>query len=927
VSSAASSGAAGHLVLIDLFSLVFQVFHAIPEMTSPDGQPTNAVFGITRDLFSILKNKQPTHLVVAGEGDGPGERSRWYPQYKANRSEMPEPLQPQIPMIVELIETFGVPIVSVPGWEADDVLATLTEQASALDYSVTIITNDKDARQLLRPGVRLYNVRKDQYLGSEELFADWGVTPEQVVHYQALVGDSVDNVPGVPKIGPKTATTLLTQFRDLETVLANAEAAPSAKVRENLKLFADQARLSLQLVTLNRTLPIELDWSTARVGGHRSEGLVKLFQRFGFRKFITEVKTLPSREVKKKPGRSLFDEPDEFEAAPSAPVRTRPLTVNVVETAEKFAAFVALLAQQPQFCFDLETTGLDPVRADIVGWSLSWEPHVGYYIPVRCPNGGTELTPDIVAAGLKPILESPAVRVDNQNIKYDLIVLDRIGIRPYAVGRDPMVGSYLLDAGARSHSLDDLARRRLDHEMIPISDLIGKGTKQKSMADVPVPQIAEYAAEDAEVAWELAGLIEADLKREELWTLYDDLERPLIRLLADMQTRGIRVDVSRLREQSAAVAIQLEAIQREIYEIAGRTFNIDSPIQLREILFTELKLPVVHKTKTGPSTDQEALEVLASQHPLPAKILEQRGLAKLKNTYLDALPELVNPATGRIHTSFNQVVAATGRLSSSDPNLQNIPIRTEQGARVRAAFVAENEQWRLLCADYSQVELRMLAHFSGDAALAQAFADGVDIHASVAAEIFSTPLAEVTSEQRRIAKAVNFGVIYGQSAYGLGNALGIPQDDAAKFIDSYFARYAGIDAFLTQVLEETLRTGYARTILGRRRPIAGIKNTTGRMRNLPERTAINTVIQGSAADLIKRAMLNVEARLQRERHPGRLLLQIHDELVLETPVETVDSLAKIVREEMVAAMALTVPLGVDIEAGYDWLNTERVSVG
>ena len=460
--------------------------------------------------------------------------------------------------------------------------------------------------------------------------------------------------------------------------------------------------------------------------------------------------------------------------------------------------------------------------------------------------------------------------------------------------------------------------------MIPISDLIGKGAKQKSMADVPVSQIAEYAAEDAEVAWELAGLIEAVLKREELWTLYDDLERPLIRLLADMQTRGIRVDVSRLREQSAAVAIQLEAIQREIYEIAGRTFNIDSPIQLREILFTELKLPVVHKTKTGPSTDQEALEVLASQHPLPAKILEQRGLAKLKNTYLDALPELVNPATGRIHTSFNQVVAATGRLSSSDPNLQNIPIRTEQGARVRAAFVAENEEWRLLCADYSQVELRMLAHFSGDAALAQAFADGVDIHASVAAEIFSTALAEVTSEQRRIAKAVNFGVIYGQSAYGLGNALGIPQDDAAKFIDSYFARYAGIDAFLTQVLEETLRTGYARTILGRRRPIAGIKNTTGRMRNLPERTAINTVIQGSAADLIKRAMLNVEARLQRERHPGRLLLQIHDELVLETPVEAVESLAKIVREEMVSAMALAVPLGVDIEVGYDWLNTEPV---
>jgi DNA polymerase-1 len=925
--SPAAAPATGHVILVDLFSLVFQVFHAIPEMTSPDGQPTNAVFGIARDMISLLKNKQPTHLIVAGEGDGPGVRSEWYPEYKANRSEMPEPLQPQIPMIVELIEAFAAPIVSVPGWEADDVIATLSHRAADAGYEVTIITNDKDARQLLRPGVRLFNVRKEQFFGIDELQADWGVTPEQVVHFQALVGDSVDNVPGVPLIGPKKATALLAQFGTLEQVLANADAAPGAKLKENLKQYADLARLSLRLVTLNRELPIELDWQTARVGGHRVEGLTKLFQRFGFRRFISEVKTLPSRQTAPvKRERTLFDDPEDDVAEP-APIALpkRALEYRIIDTPAKFEGFLRDLAAQPQFCLDLETTGLDPVRADIVGWSFSWQPHVGYYIPVRCPAGGTELRAEEVAAALKVILETPGVRVDNQNIKYDLIVLNRIGIRPSEIGRDPMVGSYLLDAGARTHSLDDLARRRLDHEMIPISDLIGKGASQKSMADVPVPKIAEYAAEDAEVAWELAGRIEADLKREGLWDLYDNLERPLIRLLADMQIRGIRVDVPHLRVQSAAAAEQLVGIQREIYELAGRTFNIDSPIQLRQILFDELGLPIIRRTKTGASTDQDVLEELAPRHPLPAKILEHRGLTKLKNTYLDALPELLNPDTGRIHTSFNQVVAATGRLSSSEPNLQNIPIRTDQGALVRQAFIAGKDDWQLLCADYSQVELRMLAHFSGDEALARAFADGVDIHTSVASEIFSVPLEEVTPERRRIAKAVNFGVIYGQSPYGLAAALGIEQSDAATFIDNYFARYAGIDGFLTKVLEETLATGYARTILGRRRPISGIKNTTGRQRNLPERTAINTVIQGSAADLIKRAMLNVEARIAREQHPGQLLLQIHDELVLEAPRDAIASLAVIVREEMEQAMTLSVPLRVDVEAGPNWLDTTPVA--
>ena len=990
-----------HLHLIDLFSLVFQVFHAIPEMTAPNGQPVNATFGIMRDLLMILRDKKPTHLVVAGEGDGPGERSAWYPEYKANRSETPPELVPQIPMILETIKAFGIPLVSCPGWEADDVIATLSHRAANEGFEVTIVTNDKDARQLLRPGVRLYNVRKDLYFGPDELLADWGVTPDKVVDFQALVGDSVDNVPGVPLVGPKKASALLAQFGDLEGVLANADAAPGAKLKQNPKEFADLARLSLRLVTLNRELPLELDWAQARVGQQRPSRLAELCHEFGFRRMVSDLKSLPVTEATvpespsesakvatpwdaatgsaappraaKKPSSksrqgNLFgdDTPDtatpgspvpvpheavgqdeppfgagasaggdeappwEAEAvssgdAPSVPASNRKaIRFHVVDTPEKFDTFIEALRGQPRFCLDLETTSLDAVRADIVGWAFAWSADEGYYLPIRCPEGQARLDAGTVVAALKPILESPETTLDNQNIKYDLIVLERAGIRIERIGFDPMIGSYLLEAGARSHNLEELARRRLGRETIPISELIGKGKDQKSMADIDVSRIAEYAVEDACLAWELSRQIEEELAREGLTELYESLERPLVRLLADLQTRGIRVDPDALRGQSAEAAKRLDEIHGEIHTLAGREFNIDSPLQLRDILFKELGLPVKRRTKTGPSTDQDVLEELASLHPLPAKILEHRALTKLRNTYLDALPELINPATERIHTSFNQVVASTGRLSSSEPNLQNIPIRTDLGRQVRRAFRAGRPEWSLVCADYSQVELRMLAHFCGDPALVRAFADGADIHAAVAAEVFGVAQTDVTSEQRRIAKAVNFGVVYGQSPFGLAATLGIPRSEAAAFIDGYFAKYAGIDAYLTSILEECVRTGYARTILGRRRAIEGIVNTTGRQRNLPERTAINTVIQGSAADLIKRAMLNVEARLHRDGHPGRMLLQIHDELVFETPKDEVTSLASIVREEMEGAMELRVPLRVDVEAGENWLETERV---
>jgi len=960
------------LYLIDVYSLVFQVFHAIPEMTSPHGLPTNAVFGFTRDILNILRQKKPTHLLCATDPSGPGERENLYPQYKANRSATPEELRPQFPLIAQTIAAFGIPVLEVPGWEADDVIATVVAAAGQRDMEVCIVTNDKDARQLLGPRVKIYHVRKDQYLDEAGLLADWGVRPEQVIDFQALVGDSVDNVPGVPLVGPKKASALLAQFQTLEGVLAHADEAPGAKLRENLKTFADQARLSLDLVRLRRDLPVAIDWEAARVGHWNAERLQQLFRELGFRRFGDEVRALgggaatiatpagqspeisagkPSaRPPKGERAGNLFADSDDGNTDAAAPASTqhvddentpdalaqperkaakRPLEYTIIDAPDKLADLVAKLRDRHQFCLDLETTALDPVRADIVGWAISWEPHRGYYIAVRGPAGQPVVDPQVVVEAMRPILEDPAAEVTNQNIKYDMLVLRRAGINLRGIGFDPMIGSYLLEAGARSHSLDELSRRYLGHEMIPISDLIGKGLFQKRMDEVDIARVAEYAVEDAEVAWELSGRIGTLVREQGLWDLYWKLERPLIEVLVEMQANGIRVDAAQLREQSQGVEQRLNVIKRDIYELAGREFNIDSPKQLQQILFVELKLPVIRKTKTGASTDQEVLEQLAAQHPLPSLLLTHRTLTKLKGTYLDALPLMINPETGKIHTSFNQVVAATGRLSSSEPNLQNIPVRTEEGRRVRQAFIPSQPDWRLLCADYSQIELRMLAHFSGDTALCAAFAEGGDIHTAVAAEVYGISPEAVDGEMRRVAKAVNFGVIYGQSPFGLAAALGISQSDAAKFIDGYFARYAGVDVYLEGLLNECARSGYATTILGRRRAIQGIRPEPqpNRQRNMPERTAINTVIQGSAADLIKQAMLNVFARMRREKHPGKILLQIHDELVLEAPADRIAELGNLVREEMEGAMSLAVPLRVDLSAGSDWLNTEAIGEG
>ena len=918
--------------ILDVFSLVFQVFHGLPPMTGPSGQPTNAVYGFTRDVINLLRDHRPSHLYCAMDSPGKGVRNDWYPEYKANRDAMPEDLVPQIKMIEEVMAGFGLPVLRVEGWEADDIFATLAKRAAEAGHQVRIVTSDKDARQLVSPQVQLFHIRKNEFQDEAFVLEQWGVRPDQVIDFQSLVGDSVDNVPGMPLVGPKKARTLLEQYETLDEVLSHADEVNGKKLKENLVAFADQSRLSKRLVTLYDDLPLELDWDAQKVGTPDIARLSTLFTELGFRSFPAEIQALVDSPDS--------DAPPKASQAPAAgPAADQPASQqgqlfgktdrrwNVVDTPAEFASFLEQLQQQPRFCFDLETTGLDELTADIVGWAFCWEAGAGWYLPVRGPEGATLLDPDTVRDALKSVIENPEIEKTNQNIKYDMLVLRRAGLKLDGIGVDPMIGHFLLDAGARSHSLAALSEKYLNHTMIPISDLIGTGKNQKSMAEIDTDVVGEYASEDADVSWQVAGLVTEELNRDGLWDLYWDLERPLIPILAEMEYTGIRLDSAELGQQAESVGERLEGLVGEIHELAGREFNIDSPKQLREILFDELDLPVQKRTKTGPSTDQSVLEKLAPLHPLPERIIGHRQLSKLKSTYLDALPALVNARTGRLHTSFNQVAASTGRLSSLQPNLQNIPIRTAEGRQVRRAFVPGEEGMLLVCADYSQVELRVLAHFSGDSAMQTAFHDGVDIHAAVAAEVFGVNDEEVDSDMRRMAKAVNFGVVYGQSPFGLAAGLGISQAEAAAFIDNYFSRYHGVAEYLDRVLDQCRRSGYAETIRGRRRPIYGIRPEPNRQRNMPERTAINSVIQGSAADLIKQAMIGVDQALKRDAHPGTMLLQIHDELVFEVPETELESLVELVRHEMESALDLDVPLVVDCSAGRNWLEIEEIPGG
>ena len=892
------------LYLLDAYSIIYQVFHAIPLMTGPAGQPTNASFGIFRDVLNLLRDRSPHSVAAAFDGAGRVFRSDLFEDYKANRASMPEDLQPQIPVIRRIFEGFRIPVLEFEGAEADDVIATLARLGVDRGMDVYICTSDKDARQLLGDHVFILNLRKQSVLDAAGLKADWDITPDQVVDLLSLTGDAVDNVPGVPGIGAKTAAQLLNQFGSLDALLDNIAKVSGAKRKENLYTHADTARRARELIALRTDLPISFDWDDLRREAIDHAALKALCIECGFHRFLDELGADDAR-----PPEDVWPVED----------------YRAVDSPEKFEAFLDELRRQPRFSFDTETTALDPLRAELVGMSFCWEPGKAAYLPVRGPEGGSTLDERPTIEALGPILADPGREIVGQNLKYDMLVLGRMGVELSPSITDTMVLSYLLESGERNHNLDELSRRLLDHTMIPISSLIGKGKNQTTIDTIPIERVTAYAGEDADAAWRLDAILGPRVREEGLWDLYADLERPLIPVLARMEATGIAVDVPRLRQLSAEFAERLEAIKAEIYRHAGREFNIGSAPQLRQVLFDELKLKPTKKTPGGePSTDAEVLEALSNEHPLPRLIVQHRQLDKLKGTYLDALPELVHP-DGRIHASFNQVVAVTGRLSSSDPNLQNIPVRTEDGRQIRQAFVPGEPGWSLLTADYSQIELRILAHDSKDPELVRAFAEDRDIHNVVASQIFGVPEAEVTKDQRRMAKTVNFGVIYGLSAFGLAGRLGISQADASTFIDAYFRQYEGVDRFITRTLEQAKVAGRVETILGRRRAINGIKNTTGRVRNLAERTAVNTVIQGSAADLIKRAMLDVDRRLRDGGFRARMLLQIHDELVFEAPPDELPELASLVREAMTHALTLDVPLQVDLAAGPNWLDVSPLS--
>lgn len=899
------------VILVDSHSLIYQVFHALPAMTSPHGVEVGAVHGFLRDIANLLEQWKPEFLVCTFDASEETFRNELYDQYKAHREPMPDSLREQLPLIHSCLETLAIPTILAPGYEADDIMATLASQAEQHGARVLLVTSDKDCRQLISEKTLMLNVRKNEVFGASELKGVWGIRPDQVVDFQALVGDSVDNVPGVPTIGPKAAQQLLDQFDSLDNIYANLESIPG-KRKEKLAENKAAAYLSRDLVRLTKECPISLEWSQMRPGTFDPNVSNEMFRELGFKRLAETFVSLQGNED-----------------APASVAEQLPVDGYVlIQSEEQLASLAAQLAAAKVIAVDTETTSLRARDAELVGISVSWAHGHAAYIPVKGPESTSVLPLAMVQKYLGPIMSSTEIERIGQNIKYDSLILRKHGLEMATIGFDTMVADYLLDAGGRNHDLDELAKRWLGHIKITTASLIGTGKDQTTMDLLPVQQVADYACEDADVVLRLHEPMKERLASEQLLNVMDRLEIPLISVLSSMEFLGITVNTERLTELGQKFKLQIERLREEIMEMAGEEFNPDSPKQLAHILFDKFQLRVVKKTKTGASTDAEVLEELASEHPLPAKIVEYRQLTKLTNTYIDSLPKLISPNTGRIHTSFRQDIAATGRLSSVEPNLQNIPIRTPEGRSIRSAFVPGNPNWKLMTADYSQIELRVLAHFCADHWLCKAFEDDLDIHTSVAAQVHNVPLEEVTSAMRRSAKAVSFGIIYGQSPFGLAKGLGISRSEAGDFIDAYFAQYPGVRDFITKTLMDCRNKGYVTTMSGRKRFLKGIRDFDSLPDNKkkqllePERMAINTVIQGSAADMIKLAMIEIHRQLRETNHSGRMLLQIHDELIFEVPEEDTESLANLVRNAMTTVLPLSVPLKVDVKVGNTWADCE-----
>ncbi|MHC4599114.1 MAG: DNA polymerase I [Planctomycetota bacterium] len=888
------------LFLIDGHSLIYQSFYALPGLTSPGGNPTGAIFGFVKVLDKVLHQEKPDYLCVVLDAPGPTFRHDMFPQYKQNRKPMPDELREQIPVLLDLLEARGIPKLRIEGVEADDVLGTLARTGAGQGLEVRILSRDKDLKQLLADRVALVDPRNDALLDAKTFEKNTGISPAAFPDLLGLAGDTSDNIPGVPGIGEKTALTLLKEFGNLEAVLEGWEKVSGKKRKENLRDFADQARLSKALAVIKTDVPVDATLEDLVPADPEDGKVESLYTALGFTTLLKAAKEPKAKREYK--------------------------TV----TRRGWKGLLKRLRGAKAFAFDLETTGRDPIGAELVGLSFADRPGRALYVPVRAPKGRKLLGEAEVLDGLQPILSDPSIGKIGHNLKFDATVLLRRGVELRGIAFDTLVAAYLLNPGRRSLKLDTLAEEWLRLKTIPITDLIGEGKEQTTLDRVDLDRVSEYACEDADVALRLKEAIAPRLEEEGLTEVFERAEIPLVGILTRMECTGIRVDAGILGTLDGEVDGRLETLTKALNKVAGEGFNLNSPKQLQSILYEKMKLPSIKKTekKTGFSTDAETLRELVhicrrdgkrGEAKFLDNLLEYRVLKKLQSTYIRALPKEIHEATDRLHASFNQAVAATGRLSSSNPNLQNIPTRTELGNRVRGAFVP-SEGWCFLTADYSQIELRVMAHLSGDAELIRAFREGEDVHRAVAAEIFSVKPEKVTKEMRRSAKAVNFGILYGQTPFGLARELGIPHAEAAEYIDRYFGRYAGVKRFIDELLEKAREEGRVRTILNRLRPIPELKASNRNRRLFGERTAVNTVVQGSAADLIKLATVDVARRIRKKGWPARLLVQIHDELLFEVERGAEAEVRRGVVEAMEGAMTLSVPLRVDCTVGDNWME-------
>lgn len=917
------------LLLIDAYALIYRSYYALirsPRINSK-GFNTSAIFGFVNILEDVLKKENPSHVAVAFDPKGPTFRHEAFEQYKAQREETPEVIRQSVPIIRDIIEAYNIPILEVPGYEADDVIGTISKQAAQKGFTVYMMTPDKDYGQLVGDNIYMYRPKHGggyDIMGIPEVLAKFNLSStEQVIDLLGLMGDSSDNIPGCPGVGEKTAQKLLADFGSIDNLLANTDklkGAQKKKVEEN----AEQIRFSKFLATIKTDVPIEFDADSCKKQNVNEDKLIEIYTELEFRTFINRFKQEPQKEVKSGPVQgSLFaifsDENTEAEKKSSlADLKSTPHTYHIADNEEEISKICSILANQKFFCFDTETDGIDPLTAELVGMSFSITKNEAWYVPV--PANREEATK--IVARFSPALQNPEIQKIGQNIKFDILVLRKYGVKVAGPLFDTMIAHYLLNPELR-HNMDYLAETYLKYKTVSIEELIGpKGKKQGNMRNVPLNQISEYAAEDADITLQLKDYFEPLLKQESVEDLFHNIEMPLIYVLAEMEATGVTLDTSALKESSEILSGQLVSLENEIHELAGLEFNINSPKQIGEVLFDRMKLDEkAKKTKTGGySTSEEVLEKLRSKHPIIGKILEYRGLKKLLSTYIDALPELINKETGKIHTSFNQAVTATGRLSSTNPNLQNIPVRDEMGREIRRAFTADNDDCIFFSADYSQIELRIMAHLSNDAHMVEAFVCGEDIHAATAAKIYNVPINEVTSDMRRKAKTANFGIIYGISVFGLAERLNIPRAESKELIDGYFNTYPEIRKYMDESIHVAKEHGYVETIFKRKRFLPDINSGNAVVRGYAERNAINAPIQGSAADIIKLAMIKIHQRFEEEGLKSRMILQVHDELNFNVYKEEYEKVKEIVLDSMENVIKLRVPLIADYGEGKSWLE-------